>query len=183
MGQGWDLIGNSTDAPLDVANSFGDSSKVTTVWKWMPTKGKWAFFTPSLLGQSLTDYAASKGYDVLVTVNAGEGIWVNAIQPFSIYVPAGNAIPDTVLRSTLSQGWNLSSVGRSQTPSQFTTAVGSNITSLWVWDNALMKWYFYSPSLEASGTLSAYVASKGYLDFATNNKLLQPGAGFWVNAP
>lgn len=54
-----------------------------------------------------------------------------------------------------------------------------NLTTLWAWDAALLNWYFYAPSLESSGGLSAYVISKSYLDFA--DKTLDPTTGFWVN--
>lgn len=58
-----------------------------------------------------------------------------------------------------------------------------NLTSLWAWDSALSKWYFYAPSLEKSGELTAYIAGKNYLDFTQHNKTLGNGAGFWVNKP
>lgn len=38
----------------------------------------WAFYTPSLTTAALAAYAAGKGYDVLTTINSGEGFWVNA---------------------------------------------------------------------------------------------------------
>ncbi|MBI2320290.1 MAG: hypothetical protein HYU75_25630 [Betaproteobacteria bacterium] len=183
MSQGWSLIGNSNNAPLDVATVFGDTSKVASVFKWVPSQAKWAFFAPSLAGQALSDYANSKGYDVLATVNGGEGFWVNAAQPFSIDLPAGNAVGVAAFQAALSQGWNLISVGESLTPSQFNTALGVNIATLWAWDAALSQWYLYAPGLDANGTLSSYVASKGYLDFATSNKTLGAGVGFWVNVP
>jgi hypothetical protein len=62
-------------------------------------------------------------------------------------------------------------------------AVASNVTTLWAWDAAATKWYFYAPSLEASGGLINYTNNKGYLDFNTNQKRLAPGVGFWVNTP
>jgi len=44
---------------------------------------------------------------------------------------------------------------------------------------------FLRPSLDGQGgtALLDYTASKGYLDFAANNKLLGAGMGFWVNKP
>jgi hypothetical protein len=67
------------------------------------------------------------------------------------------------------------------TPPSAAGTIPLNLISLWAWDNALSKWYFYAPALEASGTLSAYTASKGYLDFAATGKTLGDGQGFWVN--
>jgi len=60
-----------------------------------------------------------------------------------------------------------------------------NLSTLWAWDNAESKWYFYAPNLDAKGgtVLTDYIASKGYLDFTAANRLLWPGTGFWVNKP
>ena len=89
----------------------------------------------------------------------------------------------TSLAPTLRQGWNLVSIGEAMTPKQFCDAQGGAVTSVWAWDNAQGKWYFYAPSLDASGGLSAYIASMGYLDFTANGKTLGSGVGFWVNKP
>jgi len=50
-------------------------------------------------------------------------------------------------------------------------------------DNLLSQWYLYAPSIETQGgtALSGYIANKGYLDFATANRRLGNGTGFWVN--
>ncbi|MCX7171833.1 MAG: hypothetical protein NTY41_16545, partial [Proteobacteria bacterium] len=60
-----------------------------------------------------------------------------------------------------------------------------NIKSLWAWDSAQSKWYFYAPGLEAKGgnALADYISGNGYLDFTTANKTLGSGIGFWVNMP
>src|ERR1035437_10984412 len=79
----WNLIGNSSSGALDVLTTFGDANKVSTVWKWIANGAKWAFYAPSLVGQALTDYATTKGYDVLTTVSGGEGFWVNAKTAFT----------------------------------------------------------------------------------------------------
>lgn len=65
------------------------------------------------------------------------------------------------------------------------SAVPASSTALWAWDDPQSAWHFYAPSLEAQGgtALSGYIASKGYLDFSTNNKTLGNGIGFWVNRP
>ena len=187
---GWNLIGNSTDTPLDVAMTLGDATKISTVWKWIPTTSKWAFYTPSMPAADLATYAASKGYDVLTTINGGEGFWVNAIAANSINIPAGNAF-----FPALAAGWNLVSVGIPFPPALFNLALSTtqpatgvipeNIKTLWAWDNAKSNWYFYAPSLEAQGgtALADYITGKGYLDFTANNKTLGQGVGFWVNKP
>lgn len=181
---GWNLIGNSSSGVLDVAAAFGDAAKVSTVWKWIANSAKWAFYAPSLIGLALTDYAASKSYDVLTSVTGGEGFWVNAKLAGSVNLPSGSAIGVAALGPKLINGWNLVSVGETATPKQFCDAQSGGITTLWAWDATNSAWYFYAPSQDASGALGGYITSKGYLDFTTtNNKTLGPGVGFWVNRP
>jgi hypothetical protein len=181
--QGWNLVGNGSTAPMDVATTFTDASRFLTVWKWNPAQGKWAFHSPSLAGTALSDYAASHGYQVLTTIAGGEGFWVNAPQASSVILPRGNAISVTALGPKLNKGWNLVSMGETATPKQFCDAQSGGVTSLWMWDATKQAWYFYAPSLDASGGLSTYIAKNGYLDFAANGKTLAPGTGFWVSRP
>jgi DNA-binding beta-propeller fold protein YncE len=179
----WNLVGNGVNAAVDVATTFGNAANVATVWKWVPSTAKWAFYTPSLVGQVLTDYANSKGYDVLTTIAGGEGYWVNANQGLSVNVPNGSTVNVSAVGPTLVRGWNLVSVGESATPKQFCDAQSAGVTTLWAWDATRSSWYFYAPALDTSGGLTSYVNSKGYLDFTANSKTLGPGVGFWVNKP
>ena len=64
-----------------------------------------------------------------------------------------------------------------------TVSVPANIVSLWAWEPVNSKWYFYAPSLDASGGLVDFIVSKGYLDFVGLGKTLANGEGFWVNRP
>jgi hypothetical protein len=81
------------------------------------------------------------------------------------------------------------------TPSQFNANISAsppspgvvptdNFVTLWAWDAAEGKWYFYSPLLESTSGLSgvkAYADSKSYLHFQDFNKKIDVGIGFWVN--
>lgn len=88
-------------------------------------------------------------------------------------------------------GFNLIAVEESPSPRAFNKALSLtppatgviplNLTTLWAWDSVKSKWYFFAPSLERSGGLAAYVASKSYLDFGA--RLLDPATGFWVDKP
>ena len=195
LGANWNLVGNSVNAPLDVVQVFGNSTNVASVWKWLATTGKWAFYSPALSDGGAV-YAAGKGYDLLTTINAGDGFWVDAKQAFTAQLPSGTPIVASDFQdqatppNKLVTGWSLIAIGDRKTPSAFNKAVGlgtgvatvpGNITALWKWDNAHSNWYFYAPSLEAAGTLEDYITSKGYIDFGTN--VLEPTAGFWVNHP
>jgi hypothetical protein len=192
LAAGWNLAGNSSSGALDLAASFGNPGNVISVWKWIANGAKWAFYAPSLAGLALADYAGSKGYDVLSTINGGEGFWVNAKTTFAAQLPAGTPVASGSFQS-MAPGWNLIAIGDSRTPRQFNSAIGltppapgeiaANLATLWAWDGAKGNWYFYSPSLDAKGGtfLADYIASKGYLDFGT--KVLDPVTGFWVNMP
>jgi hypothetical protein len=187
---GWNLVGNGSSGTLDVASAFGDSAKVTTAWKWVPSKNTWAFYTP-LLPDGGAAQAASKGYDLLGAVNAGEGFWVNAKTAFSTPLPASAPVTSASFRTNLAAGWNLIATGDSQTPIGFsqmlrftppaTGATPTSATSLWAWDTGTMNWYFYAPGLDAQGgtVLSDYLTSKNYLNFGT--KTLDATTGFWAN--
>ena len=189
--QGWNLLGNSLTQPLTVAPVFSDPAVVTTVWKWDVATAGWQFYTPSMDATTLQNYVAGKGYGVLSVINPGEGFWVNAKAPATITLQT--SAPFNLTAAYLMSGWNLVATGNNVSPSAFNLslsatpptsgAVPLNLTTLWAWDNALSQWYFYAPRLEASGGLTAYIASKGYLDFTTTSKRLGSGVGFWVNRP
>jgi hypothetical protein len=198
---GWNLLGNSINAPLDVTTVFGDSFKVSTVWKWVPATSKWAFYAPSLAAaNTLVSYALSKGYDVLGTVNGGEGFWVNALLPFTAQLPTGATITTSYFQPQLDttqnkliSGWNLIATGDNVTPSLFNQGLSvptptqgvipQNVTTLWAWDSGLSNWYFYAPILEANSGLANYITTKGYLDFTAKSKILDQTTGFWINHP
>jgi hypothetical protein len=201
LAAGWNLVGNSVNAPLPVAATFGNQP-VSTVWKWENfgtnqniTYPAWAFYTPSLPDGGQT-YAASKGYDFLTTINGGEGFWVYAKQAVTtVPLPAGVAVTTAGFQNTpappypLPTGWSLISVGDSPTPLLFDIGLNPsavapipvNLTSLWAWDTLTGNWYFYAPSLDANNTLAVYTNSKNYLNFGTG--ALAPTTGFWVNMP
>jgi peptidyl-prolyl cis-trans isomerase A (cyclophilin A) len=202
LASGWNLLGNGSNAQLPVASTFGDPA-ISSVWKWEPTPapGLWAFYSPAL-PNSGQDYAASKGYDILTTINAGEGYWVN-VNPnatFTASLPTGTPLTASAfadqtapLNNNLHSGWSLIATGDQLMPSDFLIAIGAgtltqgviptSLTSLWAWDSATSKWYFYAPGMDNAGALTGYITSKGYEDFTAKNKTLDPTTGFWVNHP
>jgi hypothetical protein len=193
---GWTLAGNGLDAPIDVARTFGAAElagSVTTVWSWDAVNMTWRFYSPKLAAADLANYVQSKGYQVLATIPARAGYWVNAAKAFSL--PQVTGAPVVVTAADLVSGWNLVGVGAETTPPQFNLGlsdappaagvVPKNFTTLWAWDAPSGNWYFYAPVLEAQGPTKnkEYTDLKGYLDFATTNKKLGNGTGFWVNRP
>ena len=203
LSKGWNLVGTGGKDQLLASGLFYDKTKIVTVWKWVSTKSTWAFYSPQLSSVDLTNYADSKGYAVLDTIEGSEAIWVNASQAHDLAVPFGSAYKAIDHRSSLVSGWNLVAVGEELTPVRFnnylTTYVGSlppsigsdttttvyqaNLTSLWAWDPVNTNWFFYAPSLDRSAVLVDYINGKGYVDFTGANKKLGPGVGFWVNKP
>jgi hypothetical protein len=82
---GWSLVGFSGGASVKVEAIFGNvavnnipnvSSNITSVWKW--SNGGWQFWTPAMTSVDVSNYAASKGYQVLSDLLPGDGYWVNA---------------------------------------------------------------------------------------------------------
>ena len=199
----WNLLGNSVSAPLNVTTAFGSATNVSTVWKWIPATSKWAFYTPTIPDGGAA-YAATKGYDFLTSINAGEGFWVNAKVAFTASLPAGTAVTTADFAdqqsppNKLPPSWSLIAVGDNPTPRTFAngialtppsagTLAAMSLTTLWAWHPGSAEvqpgWYFYAPSLDNSGGLTSYITSKGYLDFTAAGKTLDSTTGFWVNHP
>jgi hypothetical protein len=177
----WNLLGNSSQGSLAVATAFNDATKVNSVWKWISVSKRWAFYTPTEADDGAT-YAVNHGYDTLTTIDAGEGFWVDAKAAFTTQLPLGAMVTDTSFQG-LSSGWHLIATGETKTPAAFNIDVPS--MTLWAWDNAQSKWYFYAPSLKTQGgtALTDYITSRSYLDFTSASKTLGPGVGFWINKP
>lgn len=200
LAKGWNLMGNGTNTPFAVGTLFSDS-KVVSIWKWVADKAVWAFYAPSLSSTALADYAKSKGFEVLTTVNPGDGFWINTTDASTFKHPQASTL--TAFQTSnfalggskeLPPSWSLIAIGDNKTVSAFNNdivpqefppspgKVAENVTSLWAWDTAKSGWYFYAPSLVNKGTLSSYIAGKQYLDFGSDGKLT-PSMGFWVNLP
>lgn len=184
---GWNLIGNGTDQAISASEVFGDASQYVSVWKWNSASNTWAFYSPKLSSSDLNSYAASKGYDVLTTINSKEGFWVNANREGSISSTGISQTGALLQASDLRNGWNLVASADAKTPAELNTSLSSSfnasnlsMTSVWAWDPTNASWKFYAPSLDAqSGTaLSDYVKSKNYQLF---NSALKMSDGFWLN--
>ena len=119
------------------------------------------------------------GYQVLTHIQPGEGYCVNAKAVLNLESQVGAKFELTAAHMV--KGWNLVATGTDVTPQQFNSSLTENFTSLWAWDNPGSAWYFYAPSLDASGELTNFISSKRYLDFTQRSKTLAPGVGFWVN--
>lgn len=182
---GWNLVGNSVDAALDVAATFGDAAKITTVWKWNRAAGRWAFYAPSMTPSALAAYAQGKGYDLLGSIEPKEGFWVNAVATVAVTGPEAKGV--SLLASDLLFGWNLVASDDHKTPAQLRQALsdslnaeGKEMVTAWAWDAAKSSWKFFAPAMAAQGgtVLSDYIAGKGFLPFDT---ALSASDGFWLH--
>jgi chitodextrinase len=216
---GFSLLGNSLGTPIDVVTYFGNagapvanvSSKIISLWKWNAAVDRWAFYSPQSLHAVSVTFAASNGYDLLTTINPGEGYWVNVDlaaalpatlpqQTGPLFSYNGTNFPTLLVsQDATHSGWNMISTSDAITPSQFNIQVSpsppapgfvptTNFFSLWMWAPApASTWYFYAPSLERNGGLAAvqaYATAHGFLDFQTPTvKNLGLGAGLWVSRP
>ncbi|MBP9907027.1 MAG: hypothetical protein KBF66_15865 [Rhodoferax sp.] len=193
LNQGWNLMGNPVNQTIAVADKFGDSSVVTSLWKWDSAAANWQFYTPDMSASDLRTFALNQGYGVLSTIEPGEGYWVNARANADLGTISGNSI--YLRQNSLAAGWNLVATGSPISASDFNASlsitppvagqVPNNLISMWAWDSSQSRWYFYAPSLDAPGTtqLINYIYSKGYKDFTTDGKTLGNGIGFWVHRP
>lgn len=186
--QGWSLLGNALQQNLLMDSLFKDPGLIHSVWKWDTGLNRWQFYSAAMDSINLQSYAKANGYGVLSEIKPGEGYWVNAKAPTVLGTPSGGLSGSTSTK--LMSGWNLVATGSRVTPSAFIRSLGNTaVTSLWAWDNENSRWYFYAPSLEAqsSSSLTDYIRSLGYLDFAllptTPTGTLSPATGFWVKLP
>ena len=203
---GFNMIGNSLNLTLNVATVFGNQDapvagvtpNIVSIWKWNAVDGRWAFYSPQLTAAAIAAFAASKNYEVLATINPGEGYWVNAIGSFALPAQTGTDFNWSGFNfGALPSGFNLIAQSNVVSPSQFNVDVSptppapgvvptDNFVSLWAWNAAQASWYFYSPLLESSGGLTAvknYADSHFFLHFDDSGKMLGIGTGFWVNRP
>ena len=180
---GWNLMGNSSAAPLDVTPTFGDPTKINSVWTWNKTASKWAFYAPSMSAADLATYAQGKGYDLLISIPSKEGFWVNASTPGSL--PLATSSIAKLAESDLQVGWNLVSSADYRTPAWINLMLntdmgvgGKHIVSIWTWNARTGKWKFYAPSLDPAGTLPEFVGQNAYELFSAE---IGATEGVWVN--
>ena len=205
LGTGWNLMGNGLSGTLDPVAEFGHadlplpgvSAQIESVWAWNPATQKWQFHSPLLTPAQSAAYAASQGFEPLTAIPPGRGYWALAYAPVALLPQSGTPVVHGVSTfSALPQGWNLIAIGAPLTPPAFNVLVGdpplpgqlpTSFESLWMWDVAQTKWFFYSPFLEALpgglANVAAYAASHGLLDFTASGRQLGPAEGFWVYRP
>ena len=142
-----------------------------------------------------------EGYDMLSSIQAGEGYWVNTKQALTVSLPMAEPIASSSFGAEgsrpLGKGWNLVATGDAPTPGALNSslsfsppapgALAINLSTLWSWDPKTTRWYFWAPDRVNAGTLQSYSTNNGYLDFSalpgSPTGTLAPYTGVWVNRP
>lgn len=108
---GWSLLGTPPSSDLNMVSVFGNadaptsiSTKVNSVWSWSSTQNKWNFYAPSMTVQQLSDYSALKGYNILNTLSAGDGFWINAKEAFDLDLTGGGGSSNVAKNFAISAG-------------------------------------------------------------------------------
>ena len=168
--QGMNLLATTID--FSVLKVFSDSAKYASVWKWYSQYQNYAVYIP---GEAIPGtYAKAHGYYSLVTINSGDGFWVDVketsptpitINGFTSYGPV-----------TLTSGWNMVGLKTdkpSTTIEQFLNDK-PGVISVWRW--VANSWQVYMPGYADKG--AAYAAANGY---SLINTPIAPTEGLWIN--
>jgi len=162
--KGWNLINTPVQPDDSSAETVLNGLDYVSAWKWV--NGKWAVL---LKDQDTQEYASSKGFQVLSTINAGEGFWLNMNSAGSLTI-TGNAPSTSNLYFV--QGWNLVGL-KTDAEKNITDIVPDNAISAWKWQNG--NWAVWLPD---SAQLQEYASSKGF-DILEK---VSATDGFWINA-
>lgn len=179
--KGWNMLGNSTTKPIDVLATFAGQSSVATIWAWDNYWGRWKFYTPVMTPSELSAYATRWHYEVLTTIESGEGFWISA----NAEVPVPLVAVDTNDASVVpvkppKYGWNLLSVTRTVDLAALSIYLSADdappsvgkrekftVDSIWQWDPIRANWYFYSYKLEFDCRAAASAAAEADIEAAT----------------
>ena len=165
--KGWNLISSPLQpTSTDTTDVLSGVSSCVSAWKWVGG-GNWAVYLAD--GNNATEtYAASKGFKVLSTINAGEGLWINASDADALNITGESPSSSSIYYE---DGWNLVGLKESG-PKNITDVIPGDAVSAWSWNASDMKWRVWLPT-----GLDDYCSSKGFDKLSTVNNT----DGFWVN--
>ncbi|MFN3534762.1 MAG: hypothetical protein ACK4WB_05160 [Desulfatiglandales bacterium] len=76
---GWNLVGLIGGSSKSIGEIVGQNAqKIESIWKWVDNK-KWAVYLPKMGAAATSQYAQTKGFDIISVINPGEGFWVKVI--------------------------------------------------------------------------------------------------------
>ena len=197
------------------ANSIaGVTSHINSVWKWSTDTGRWQFYAPNETAEQNLAIAKQNQFGVLASIEPGMGYWVKVessapLEGVTLAAQSGVPVvyeaanetagtPAKIAGRSLVTGWQLVAIADALTPSQFNEAlsgtaqhsgtVKSSFQTLWAWDTAKGKWYYYDSQLERNGVAAGqglelvkqYATGNSFLHFEDWSKTLDVGVGFWI---
>jgi hypothetical protein len=161
--KGWNLMNIPLQPENNDVNVLLSELEYVSAWKW--ENNNWAVLLKDADTQA---YAASKGFAILSTLNAGEGFWLNMQEDATLHITGTEASNSDI---SFVQGWNLVGLKVNEEKS-IEDVVPDGAISAWKWENN--NWAVWLPDQE---TLQEYAASKGF----TILQFIKPEQGFWVN--
>lgn len=72
---GWNLVGLKSTQATTVTDLLATQTGIISLWRW--AGGTWDVYLPG--EETPGSYAAAKGFGTVVTINPGEGFWVNKL--------------------------------------------------------------------------------------------------------
>jgi len=84
LSSGWNLISPNNFKAKTILSVFGDDlTKIVSVWTW--SGNSWKVYLPQEDDNGAA-YAAGKGFDLLDEIPKNSGIWVNALEAFTLEI-------------------------------------------------------------------------------------------------
>ncbi len=179
IGPGWNLLSTRVGIQ-DIPSLLGE--KFNSAWKWEILQdnnntwtGKWAVYLPGNV-TTWEQYASSKGFLKLISLNPGDGFWVNAGSATTLTLTGQESNDGKI---SLKPGWNLKGLrSTSGVNVQDKFNDPSKFISIWKWHKTTQqdgqdKWAVFL----SNGNTQTYAQGKGFLVLDT----ISPGEGFWVN--
>ena len=158
---GWNLVGSMENSVS--ASKFSDAN---SVWKYTAEDG-WSASSPN---GTLTNALQAAGLLTSdLTLNAGDGFWINSKEGNGTITNGTTPVDTTV---SLVSGWQLITLKNNSSISVADVFNQEAVTTVWKYTDA--SWKAYSPNTTLMNTIKA----ANITELTTIN----PGEGFWVNA-
>jgi hypothetical protein len=160
--QGWSLKALPVKIDGGVNISKFNNDNLSTIWKW--EDNGWLIWSPS---NSITQIINSYGLNMISSIQAGEGFWVNAVKGVSVDINGNEEYGLEVLN--IDSGWNLVGVGKNISVADLSNL--GVVKTVWKWSGN--NWQIWSPDNEIKNLITKY----GLQTIST----IEQGEGFWVN--
>ena len=126
---------------------------------------------------------ASGNYSFKVTVGTGAAYTVTPSSGLYTFSPTSR-VYSAILSNQSAQNYAATALATTTTTSTSSTTSTTGTSSTTATPTTVTAATTTTTTQAQGGTaLSDYIASKGYLDFAANNRTLGNGIGFWLNRP